>query len=135
MSAIDWDTLKAEAIAAQKEAHAPYSRFHVGAALLTSDGRIFRGTNVENASYPLSVCAERNAIAAAIVAGARAFSAIAIVSRGPVPASPCGGCRQVLAEFPPSFPVLCFVSGGAEALYDVDGLLPGAFRPSQLEET
>ena len=84
------------AVAVAERAYAPYSRFHVGAALLDRDGRVWEGVNVENASYPLGMCAERTAIAHAVAAGGRGpgdFEAIAIT------ASPCGGCRQWLAEF------------------------------------
>ena len=131
MSEIDWKALREAAVRAQSHSHSPYSHFPVGAALLAEDGRIFLGTNVENASYPLCVCAERNAIAAAVVAGATRFRAIAIVSKGPRAATPCGGCRQVLAEFAPSFAVKCFAPND-EQTFDVDGLLPGAFRADQL---
>jgi cytidine deaminase len=92
--------LKAAARAA-RNAYAPYSHFHVGAAIISEDGRVFSGCNIENASYGLTICAERNAIAAAISAGVRRISAIAIVADGTTPAFPCGACRQVLAEFAP----------------------------------
>lgn len=96
--------LKAAAACARK-AHAPYSRFHVGAALLTNDGEIIAGCNVENASYGLTICAERNAIFASVARGKRKFAAVAIVADAQLP-YPCGACRQVLAEFcPPSTPV------------------------------
>jgi len=86
-------------------AHAPYSAFAVGAAIAAGDDRIFTGCNLENASYGLTVCAERNALAAAVAAGARGFTAIAIVSEGG--AAPCGACRQVLAELaPPELAIL-----------------------------
>jgi cytidine deaminase len=89
--------LIAAAVAARKHAYAPYSQFQVGAALLTGAGEIFVGCNVENASYGLTQCAERAAVAAAIAAGQREFVVLAIVSPGGV--TPCGACRQVLAEF------------------------------------
>jgi cytidine deaminase len=99
------DRLIAAAHEATKHAHAPYSNFFVGAALLTGDGKIFSGCNVENASYGLTICAERNAIFAAVAAsnvapqGKIAIQAIAVVNAQNVPCSPCGACRQVIAEF------------------------------------
>ena len=84
---------------ASKSAHAPYSKFHVGSALLASDGKIFTGCNVENASYGLTICAERNAVFHAVATGAKKFSAVAIVASGDQMPYPCGACRQVLAEF------------------------------------
>ena len=97
--------LKAAKAAAGK-GHAPYSGFHVGAALWTSNGAIFTGCNVENASYGLTNCAERTAIFTAVAAGQKRFKAIAIVADGKQKPYPCGACRQVLAEFcPPSMPV------------------------------
>src|SRR5437899_10423746 len=99
------EQLIAAAHEATKHAHAPYSKFYVGAALLTADGKIFSGCNVENASYGLTICAERNAIFAAVAAsnvapqGKIAIQAIAVVNAQNVPCSPCGACRQVIAEF------------------------------------
>lgn len=90
------DDLVRAAHEVRERAHAPYSGFPVGAALAAADGRAFAGCNLENASYGLTVCAERNALAAAVAAGADSFTAIAVVSEGGVP--PCGACRQVLAE-------------------------------------
>ena len=87
------------AMAARQHAHAPYSNFRVGAAVATLDGRVFTGCNVENLSYGLTICAERNAVFAAVAAGVREFDAIAIVADTREPVSPCGACRQVLAEF------------------------------------
>jgi cytidine deaminase len=84
---------------ARERAYAPYSNFAVGAALLAADGRIFSGCNVENISYGLTMCAERVAIGAALAAGARDFVAMAVVADTAVPISPCGACRQVMAEF------------------------------------
>jgi cytidine deaminase len=89
--------------AAMKHAYAPYSHFHVGAAILLKDGRVFTGCNVENASYGLTICAERNAVFAAVAASARKpeIVAVAVINHRRLPCSPCGACRQVLAEFGP----------------------------------
>jgi cytidine deaminase len=107
-------TLLSEALRVREQAYAPYSRFAVGAALLASSGKIYVGCNVENASYGLCICAERNAIAAAIAAGERTFRAIAVVGGGDHPATPCGACRQVLVEFSPSMHVLMAAPGALE---------------------
>jgi cytidine deaminase len=93
------DALVEAAWNARQTAYAPYSNFAVGAALLAADGRIFGGCNVENLSYGLTNCAERVAIGAAVAAGVREFVAVAVVADTGVPISPCGACRQVLAEF------------------------------------
>lgn len=92
------------ALAARQQAYAPYSKFLVGAALLTEDGQAFSGCNVENASYGLSNCAERTATFAAVAAGQRRFVALAVATEGGY--SPCGACRQVLAEFSDDLPIL-----------------------------
>lgn len=99
MNAIDWDLLVDAAWAVREQAYAPYSKFAVGAALLTRDGRVVVGCNVENLSYGLTQCAERVAIGAAVAAGRRDIVAVAVVADTKVPISPCGACRQVMAEF------------------------------------
>ena len=96
---MQWDVLMEAAWRAREQAYAPYSKFAVGAALFAVDGRIFAGCNVENLSYSLSICAERVALGAAVAAGAQQFLALAVVADTGVPISPCGACRQALAEF------------------------------------
>jgi cytidine deaminase len=114
-------------------AYAPYSGFHVGAALLAGD-RIFPAANVENASYPLSVCAERNAVATAVAAGITDVRAVAVVTDAEAPTSPCGGCRQVLFEFGgPGMAVIAENADGSVRTYwSLDELLPHAFGPRDL---
>jgi cytidine deaminase len=90
-------------------------------------GRIFTGVNVENASYPLSGCAERHAVSAAVAGGERRIAAVAIAGGGGAPTRPCGGCRQVLAEFGPAMLVISEAGGGARATWALDDLLPEAF--------
>lgn len=95
--------LTTAALTVRQRAHAPYSKFQVGAAVLTADGKIFAGCNVENASYGLTICAERVAIGSAVAAGHKKIAAVAVVSSGGH--SPCGACRQVLSEFGPAMEV------------------------------
>ena len=116
------DALLAAAVAARARAHAPYSRITVGAALRTGDGRIISGCNVENASYGLTVCAERTAVFAAVAAGARDFTELAIASEDGL--TPCGACRQVLAEFAPSLPIRLVDGQGRVRATDLATLLP-----------
>ncbi|HVA91667.1 MAG TPA: cytidine deaminase [Chloroflexota bacterium] len=96
---IDHEALIQAAAEAHARAYAPYSRFKVGAALLGESGRIYKGCNVENVSYGLTSCAERNAIFGAVLEGERAFRAVAVVTGAETPTAPCGACRQVLVEF------------------------------------
>lgn len=117
---------------AQALAYAPYSRFPVGAALLTSDGRVFVGANVENASYGLTVCAERTAMYQAVLAGARQVTAIAICTNLSPPAAPCGMCRQTLAEFAEEAQIVLLAPSGPAQVTLLSTLLPQAFRPSAL---
>lgn len=120
--------LVAAARAVRRRAHAPYSKFTVGAAVLDERGRVSVGCNVENASYGLTVCAERNAIAAAVAAGARRIRAVAVASVSSPPASPCGACRQVIAELgQPDTEVLLAGSKGAAERTTLGALLPRAF--------
>jgi cytidine deaminase len=131
-TAIDWDALAAAAREVRERAYAPYSGFRVGAAALAEDGRVFVGCNVENASYGLSLCAERNALGAAVAAGARRIAAMVVVADGETPVTPCGMCRQVLAELPPAFPVQCRTLDDEILDTSVTELLPHAFGPSSL---
>src|SRR6478672_11870970 len=126
LSSADRELLVA-AETARAGAYARYSGFQVGAALRCADGRVFVGCNIENASYGLTMCAERVALGSAVAAGARVFTALAVVAGTPdgPPVTPCGACRQVLAEFGPSFPVLLAAPGadGAALITSVDALL------------
>jgi cytidine deaminase len=126
------DTLLEAAREAQGAAYAPYSKFRVGAALEATDGRVFLGCNVENASYGLTICAERAALASAVTAGARKFLRIVVVSDCDPPASPCGACRQALAEFGLELQVAAIGPGG-ELRWTLADLLPDAFIPHRLE--
>jgi cytidine deaminase len=117
---------------ARRHAYVPYSHFPVGAALLSDDGRVFTGVNVENASYGLTTCAERTAVTKAISEGARGFRAIAVV--GPedgVPCPPCGSCRQILHEAGADL-VVVTDRGGTPERTPLRALLPGAFGPERL---
>ncbi len=124
--------LTALARAALARAYAPYSRFRVGAVLLTDDGATVSGCNVENASYPAGTCAERVALGAAVVAGHRRFSAVVIASDAPTPTPPCGLCRQALAEFGLDLVVVSATAAGATARWTLAELLPHPFTPSSL---
>ncbi|RMH19899.1 MAG: cytidine deaminase [Acidobacteria bacterium] len=103
---MDWQPLYDAALEARRRAYAPYSRFRVGAALLLADGTIASGCNVENRSYGLAICAERNAVAHAVARGQRDFRAIAVVTDVSPPAVPCGMCLETLTEFAPDLPIL-----------------------------
>lgn len=128
---IDWNSLIEKASAVRRMAHAPYSDFSVGAALLDDRGVVYSGCNVENASYGLSVCAERHAIAAAVGDGSRRFQALAVMTDVSPPGSPCGACRQVLSEFG-DFPIMLVNPDGERVETSVGELLPMAFRPEDL---
>lgn len=128
-----WEQLFQAAAAARMIAYAPYSHFQVGAAVRSEDGSIFAGCNVENASYGLSVCAERNAIGQMVASGRRKLQAIAIVVDTPAPTPPCGMCRQVMAEFAgPELEVRSRNLQGQEARYTLGELLPHAFTREYL---
>jgi cytidine deaminase len=125
------DELVARAREMRARAYAPYSGFQVGAAVLAG-GEVFGGSNIENASYPLSVCAERNAVAAAVLAGHRSIDAVAVAADGDEPTPPCGGCRQVLNEFGPEMLVVCVSQDGRRAEWTLPEILPHAFGPANL---
>jgi cytidine deaminase len=113
---------------AREQAYAPYSGFPVGAAVLTETGEIFSGGNVENASLGATICAERVAICAAVAAGRRRFTALAVVADAPDPVPPCGLCRQVVAEFSPDCVIIMANLAGRRRLLNLQELLPLAFR-------
>ncbi len=130
ITAADQAGLVEAARQARERAYAPYSGYQVGAALLTRDGAVFTGCNVENASYPASICAERVALTRAVSEGARDFVAIAVVTRNG--ASPCGICRQVMMEFAPEMLVIIADESQVVARSTVSDLLPRGFGPEQL---
>ena len=127
------EALEAAAREAAKTSYAPYSRFAVGAAVLAGNGRIYRGSNVENASYGLSCCAERVAIFQAVAAGNRTLLALALFTPTTAPVAPCGACRQVLAEFAEQMPIFCSCRSDLRLETSLAELLPAAFGPAQLE--
>lgn len=124
------DRLIAEALRARTRAYAPYSEYQVGAALLTEGGDVVPGCNVENASYPATICAERVALTAAIAAGHRRFTAIAVATRDG--GSPCGICRQVMSELGPEMVVYLVDEEGHVRTTTVQDLLPDAFTHASL---
>jgi len=124
--------LKIAAKSAAKNAHAPYSRFQVGAAILTASGRIYAGCNVENASYGLGNCAERTAIFTAVAAGERELKCVVVYTPTPTATAPCGACRQVIHEFGPDAKVISFCAGSDEIDVSMEALLPRAFGPADL---
>ncbi len=119
-----------QALQAYGRSYSPYSRFPVGAALLTHSGRVIAGCNIENASYGLTVCAERVAIWKAVSEGETEFAALAVVTTNA--GSPCGACRQVMAEFAPHMPVIIADTSGRRRVTTVSDLLPDAFLPGHL---
>lgn len=125
---IDWETLVRTAELASGQAYAKYSNFRVGAAVLTADGRVFAGCNVENGSYGLTICAERTAVFTAVAAGATELLAAAVYTPTNQPVTPCGACRQVLAEFADDMPIRMACAGGTTLEYSLGELLPHTFR-------
>ena len=123
----------ARAFAVMERAHAPYSRFRVGAVLVDEAGALHHGCNVENASYGAAICAERAAVLRAVADGAHRFTRIVIATEAPAPTPPCGMCRQVLVEFAPQLEVESHTRSGAVARWRLDELLPHAFTPDALD--
>ena len=131
MAALDAERLLRTAADVAARAHAPYSRYRVGAALLSDQGEVYGGCNVENASYGLTICAERTAVFTAVAAGHRHFEAVAVVAAGEQTPYPCGACRQVLAEFcDPDTPILVARADFLDAYetLTLGDLLPHAFE-------
>ena len=126
------EELKAKAVEMLDMAYCPYSHFAVGAALECADGTVFTGCNVENASYPAGICAERCAVSKAVSEGHRDLVRIAIAGKGPEHCAPCGICRQVLREFAPDLEVICLNGAGEEKSFTLSQLLPHSFGPESL---
>ena len=130
------DELLSAARAVRENAYAPYSRFKVGAAVRGASGRIYPGCNVENVAYPEGTCAEAGAIAAMVAAGETELTEVCVFADSPVPVSPCGGCRQKLAEFARhDTPVTLATTEGASLRTTVGDLLPGRFDASHMDRT
>ncbi len=128
------DEIVSAAVAARARAYAPYSRFLVGAAVRTETGAVFAGCNVENAAYPLGVCAEAGAISAMVLAGGRRIVEVVVAGAGPAAVTPCGGCRQKLREFAaPGMRVRMVDAAGVDvAVATLEALLPMSFGPENL---
>ena len=146
----DWDALRAAAVQAAAWAYAPYSRLRVGAAALVDDGRVVTGCNVENAAYPVCLCAEHAAIACAVSAGCREFTRLVVATAGDEPGPPCGVCRQALREFAPNIEIMLVTTSKRRAqltlpvlfgpptpelkAHRLPDLLPHSFGPSMLDD-
>lgn len=127
MNQTEWSRLEQAAKAASARAYCPYSRFAVGCAVLTGDGAVASGCNVENASYGLTSCAERNAIFRAVADGATSVAALVVYTPTPSPVTPCGACRQVIAEFGRDALVRAICDGPDTIEYSIEELLPAGF--------
>ncbi len=127
LTEFDIQELAAAAKDASTRAYCPYSRFPVGAAVRAADGRVFAGCNVENASFGLTVCAERNAIFNAVSAGAEAIAVLVVYTPTDTPVTPCGACRQVLFEFGKTAEVVCVCAGAQRLTFKASELLPHGF--------
>lgn len=124
-----------EATKARDKAYVPYSKFQVGAALLTEDGKVYHGCNIENAAYSMCNCAERTAIFSAFAQGDRKFKGLAVIADTDRPVSPCGACRQVISELCPKDMRVTLTNLKGDTLeLTVEDLLPGAFSPEDLNE-
>jgi cytidine deaminase len=132
---MDYTHLAARASEAKKHSHSPYSRFRVGAALLTTDGRVITGCNVENSSYGLTICAERTALFKAVSEGENSFTAIAIASDEDAFTPPCGACRQVIYELAGNIDVVLTKKNGSYVIKKAVDLLPHPFDGKNLKKT
>ena len=127
-------SLKDEALSVREKAYAPYSNFKVGAAIRAASGTVYAGCNVENVAYPEGTCAEAGAIAAMVSAGETVLNEVYVVAGSPMPVTPCGGCRQKLAEFGAGdVRVTMATTGGVEQVMTLAELLPGAFTTDHME--
>ncbi len=130
----NWLALRAAAKEASTNAYCPYSDFAVGASVLAASGQIYSGCNVENMSFPVGLCAERSAISAMVSAGERGFLMLAVYTPTTDPVTPCGMCRQFMAEFSPEAQVTCFCDGPSVFKTTVRDLLPAAFQSPELKQ-
>lgn len=132
---MDKEQVVQAAIEARSRAYAPYSNYSVGAAVLATSGRIYQGCNIENASYGLTICAERVALSSAVAAGEKAFELLVVAGGAEKPGMPCGACRQFIVEWTtPDFPVIVVSASGQRIELSIAELMPYAFDPTSLQE-